>query len=102
MKYQRKDSIVSAVEVRSQSTSPINGIIPKIGDYIVTYYNGKIEIVPGNIFLKEYSQVAGSSAREAQELCLKIIDLGAMVDDDNAEVLLDEAIGYARTLIKML
>lgn len=78
--------------------------IVRVGDgsYDVTLFGTKkvninLEELQKNFTLNKQ---ADEVKEEMKKLARKIVDTRLMVDDDNAETLLDEAIGYANEIIR--
>jgi hypothetical protein len=104
MKYREINPEVFATQItnenRAQYTTP--KMTPYVGVFAVTYPDGHQEFVPADEFLKKFKPALpmNDAKREMYRLCTDIIDLESLVDEDNAESLLAQAVEMATKLRK--
>lgn len=106
MKYKFKHPVVEVTRVTQEGLPPVNGVQPHVGDYILVDQFGLRRVLSvDDVLSKMYpADPAIRDPLTTQLLLLahSIIDLRTMVDDDNAETLLDEAIETAHKMYKLL
>lgn len=106
MKYKFKNPVVDGTRVTQTGLPPINGKQPVVGDYIITDPFGERRLITIEELLRTCVP-ADSNTRDPKTnqlflLAQSIVDQGTMVDDDNAETLLFEAVESAHKILQLL
>lgn len=106
MKYKFKNPVVDVTRVTQEGLPPINGKQPVVGDYILTDPFGDRKLISVNELLRVFTpddpNVRDTKSNQIFLLAQAIVDQGTMVDDDNAETLLFEAIDSAHKILRLL
>jgi hypothetical protein len=106
MKYKFKQPVVEVTRIIQSGLPLINGVQPVLGNYIFTDPLGEKRLITTEELLRTFLPADGSAKDpKTIELLLSaqgIIDLATMLDDENAEELLFDAIEFARKIIRLL
>lgn len=88
--------------VKSQHTE-VDVVRASDGSYDVTLFGSKkINITQAELTMHfTTTPKVDISKAEIKALARKIVDVELLVDDDNSEALLNEAVGYARKIVKL-
>jgi hypothetical protein len=107
MKYAIKHPVVDAIRVTQTGLPPINGVTPVIGNYIITDPFGDKKLLTTEqllsaLTLQQPQPIHDPKMRQLFMLAQGIVDAGTMVDDSNAETLLNEAVDKAHEILRLL
>ena len=96
---------VDVERVLSNDLPPIRGRKPEIGEYIVTHFNDFKEIIHQSelhqAFIRDTEEPDSKLVEIAKDAQI-IIDLEIMVDEDNAETLLHDAVEAAHRIKRLI
>jgi hypothetical protein len=107
MKYKYKHPEVNIRRVTGSTEAAINGTIPKVGQFVKTDpLTGQQEIISSEELRTKFTPIELveqlSKSDEIKKLAQTIIDSEAMVDDDNSEELLHEAVENAQRIKRLV
>lgn len=105
MKYRLINPEVFATEITNENRPVYSTpkMTPHLGVFAVTFADGHLEFVPKDDFLKQYKPTLLTDAkREMLTLCTQIIELEQNLDEQNAEILLANAVEMAKQLRKLI
>lgn len=102
MNYEIRARAVQVTPVSAPNHPPVDGKTPLIGDFVVTIL-GKQFLLNKEEFFANFAIKANDPSKvEAIKLAQQIIDNEVMVDDDNAEIILHDAVEIAEKIKRML